>query len=119
MTVPRCLLVGVDASPESCAALDLALGLAERLEARLVVVHAIGLLEEGGYRSRPDLAAIVEEATDRTGARGATVELVYEDGPPPDVVLRVAGRQGADLIVAGSRGLGGARRSSARRAKPS
>ena len=68
MTLPRCLVVGVDASPESLAALDLALALADRLDARLVVVHAVGLLEEGGYRARPDLAEIVEDARQRVGA---------------------------------------------------
>ena len=110
MTVPRCLLVGVDASAESLAALDLALELAGPLEARLIVVHAVGLLEEGGYRPRPDLSAIVADAVERTGASASSVEPTYEDGPPPDVLLRVAEREGADLLVVGSRGVSGALR---------
>ena len=110
MTVPRCLVVGVDASPESLASLDLALELADRLEARLVVVHAVGLLEDGGYRPRPDLGAIVDEARHRVGAGGAVVDTMYEDGPPPDVLLRVAEREVADLLVVGSRGVSGALR---------
>ena len=94
MTLPRCLVTGVDASPESLAALELALELADRLEARLVVVHAVGLLEEGGYRPRPDLGAIVDDARQRVGAGGAVVDTVYEDGPPPDVLLRIAEQRG-------------------------
>ncbi len=110
MTVPRCLVTGVDASPESLAALDLALELADRLGARLVVVHAVGLLEEGGYRVRPDLLAIVDDARRRVDAAGAAVDTVYEDGPPPDVLLRIAEREDADLLVVGSRGVSGALR---------
>ena len=110
MTVPRCLVTGVDASAESLAALELALELADRLEARLVVVHAVGLLEEGGYRPRPDLGAIVDEARHRVGAGGAVVDTMYEDGPPPDVLLRIAEREAADLLVVGSRGVSGALR---------
>ena len=110
MTLPRCLVAGVDASPESLAALDLALALADRLDARLVVVHAVGLLEEGGYRARPDLAEIVEDARQRVGAGDAAVDTVYEDGPPPDVLLRIAEREAAELLVVGSRGVSGARR---------
>ena len=110
MTLPRCLVTGVDASPESVAALDLALELAGRLDARLVVVHAVGLLEEGGYRPRPDLAAIVSDARQRVGAGEAAVDTVYEDGPPPDVLLRIAERESAELLVVGSRGVSGALR---------
>ena len=101
MTIPRCLVAGVDASPESLAALELALELADRLGARLVVVHAVGLLEEGGYRPRPDLGAIVADARQRVGAGGAVVDPVYEDGPPPDVLLRVAEREIAGALETG------------------
>ena len=109
MTLPRCLVTGVDASPESLAALELALELADRLGARLVVVHAVGLLEEGGYRPRPDLGAIVADARQHVGAGEAVVDTVYEDGPPPDVLLRIAEQQAADMLVVGSRGVSGAR----------
>jgi nucleotide-binding universal stress UspA family protein len=106
-----CVVVGVDTSAESLAALDLALVLAGRLGTRLLAVHAVGLLEEGGYRSHPDLAAIVEEARARAGPDAARdVGRLEEDGVPMDVLLRVAEREGAALIVVGSRGLGGALR---------
>jgi nucleotide-binding universal stress UspA family protein len=109
MALPTCLVTGVDASPESVAALEVALELGTAIGARVIAVHAIGLLEEGGYRPRLDLAAILREAQRRVAAE-ASVELVQEDGVPQDVMLRVAEREGAELIVIGSRGLGGALR---------
>jgi nucleotide-binding universal stress UspA family protein len=103
------VLVGVDSSAESLAALDLALQLAAPLGARVIALHAIGLLEEGGYQPPPDLDAIVQVARDTTGSPATLViERLAEDGVPTDVLLRVAEREGADLIVVGSRGLGGA-----------
>jgi nucleotide-binding universal stress UspA family protein len=105
------VIVGVDTSSESLAALDWALRLAVGLGCRLVVVHAIGLLEEGGYRERPDLSAIVETA--RRGVSDAAdlgVGIVQEDGPAADVIVRIAEREGAGLIVVGSRGVGQAPR---------
>ncbi len=111
MTAPTCVIVGVDTSRESLAALDWALELAGRLDARLIAVHSVGLLEEGGYQPHPDLIAIIEEARGRVGASAATrVEPTQEDGVPAGVLLRVAKRERADLIVVGSRGLGGALR---------
>ncbi len=111
MTIPGCLVVGVDTSRESLMALDWALQLAARLDARIITVHSVGLLEEGGYRPHPDLESLIHEARRRLGPSAATkVEIVEEDGVPQDVVLRVAEREGADLIVVGSRGLGGALR---------
>jgi nucleotide-binding universal stress UspA family protein len=104
-------VVGVDTSAESMAALDWALRLATGSGCRVVVVHAVGLLEEGGYRSRPDVGALVEDARRRTPeASDVAIEILAEDGPAADVIVRVAEREGADLIVVGSRGLGQAPR---------
>ena len=80
---------------------------AAAFDGSLVVVHAVGLLEEGGYRPRPDVAAIVEDAYavlsgppgDHGGLRGRT---------GGGRLIRVAEREHAGLIVVGRRGLGGA-----------
>jgi nucleotide-binding universal stress UspA family protein len=105
------IVVGVDASPESLAALEWAVRLAVALGSRLVVVHAAGLLEEGGYRERPDVAAIVDAARRRvSGGEDAPIAVIVEDGPAADVVVRVAQREDAELIVVGSRGVGQAPR---------
>jgi len=111
MGPPACLVVGVDASPESVAALEWALELAGRLQCRVVAVHAVGLLEEGGYRTRPDVAGLIDNTTDRVGlADGFAVDRIFEDGPAADVLVRIAERETADLIVVGSRGRGRAPR---------
>ena len=111
MGPPACLIVGVDTSVESVAALDWALRLASGLHCRVVAVHGVGLLEDGGYRPRPDLAGLIAQARDRIEvAAGVPVECVMEDGPPADVIERVAEREAADVIVVGSRGLGQAPR---------
>ena len=104
------VVVGVDTSAESVAALDWALPAAAVFEGSVIVVHAVGLLEEGGYRPRPDVVAIVDDTCSRVpGTRPATT-VVVEDGPAADVVVRVAEREDADLIVVGRRGLGEAPR---------
>lgn len=111
MGPPSCVIVGVDASPESLVALEWALTLAGGLRCRVIAVHAVGLLEDGGYRPHPDLAGLIDDARDRVPlARGIPVERIVEDGPAADVIVRVAEREGADLIVVGSRGHGQAPR---------
>jgi nucleotide-binding universal stress UspA family protein len=104
------VVVGVDTSDESVAALEWALRTAAAFEGSVIVVHAIGLLEEGGYRPRPDVAAIVDDACTRAPAPRPTTTVIFEDGPAADVVVRVAEREDASLIVVGRRGLGEAPR---------
>jgi len=105
MGPPRCIVVGIDTSLESLSALEWAVGLAEATGAAVVAVHAVGLLEAGGYREPPDLDALVAPARAR-----ATVRSIAEPGPPGEALLRVAEREAADLVVVGSRGLGGTAR---------
>ena len=57
-----CLVVGVDASAESLAAVEWALRLAEDLRRRVVAVHAVGLLEGNSLRPHPDVAATITAA---------------------------------------------------------
>lgn len=68
----------------------------------------------GGTAERVDRHAVrlavaervLEEAKYAAEQRGvARVELVTEEGDPPDQILETAKRQGADAIVMGSRGL--------------
>jgi nucleotide-binding universal stress UspA family protein len=85
--------------------------LGELTGAEVVAVHAIGLLED---RHRPEdvsgawrqqLAQVVEQtwASPLAGARCPT-RVEMEDGPADDVLLRVARRERAELLVVGSRG---------------
>lgn len=104
---PTRVVVGVDTSPESLAALDRGLALAERAHATVIVVHAVGLLEEAALRPRPDVDRIIAAACARTGCPSDLVEPpVIEDGPAINVLVRVAERVGGDLVVVGRRGTG-------------
>ena len=105
------IVVGVDRSDESALALRDALTLARDLGRPVTVVHAVGLLEEGGFRSAPALDEIVAAARRAvSGADRVPVDVVREDGPAADVVLRCAGRLGAAYVVVGRRGIGAAPR---------
>jgi nucleotide-binding universal stress UspA family protein len=106
-----CLVVGVDASPESLAAVEWALRLAEALRSRVVAVHAVGLLEDQQLRPHPDVTATVAAARSlNAGFAGVEVDSEFVDGAAAEVLTRIADEQHAVLIVVGSRGLGRATR---------
>jgi len=105
------VVVGVDTSAESLAALDWALRLGADLGWRVVAVHAVGLLEGSHLQPHPDLDGIVDTARGHMAqSERLVVDTVLEDGPPADVISRIAVREHASLIVVGSRGLGQATR---------
>jgi nucleotide-binding universal stress UspA family protein len=105
------LVVGLDMSQESAIALTAALRLAGDLGRRVTVVHAVGLLEEGGYRAPPAVDEFIANARRAAGVGDTVdVDVVREDGPAADVLLRVAARLAATMIVVGRRGLGAAPR---------
>ncbi len=99
------IVVGVDTSAESIAALQWAAQLAARTGTHLHVVHAEGLLEEGDYTPRVDVNAIVSQAMSGSTPLTALTASV-EPGPPCETLLRVARRTGARHIVVGHRGVG-------------
>jgi nucleotide-binding universal stress UspA family protein len=104
------LIVGVDRSDESAVALRTAILVANAMTVPLTVVHAIGLLEEAGYRTAPPVDEMVTRARHDAEVSAHDVDVVTEDGPAADVLLRVAARIGARIIVVGRRGLGAAPR---------
>jgi len=112
----RVIVVGVDGSADSGAAVRFAGELAGALGAEVVAVHALGLLdrlEPDGPRvptqpHRDEIAAKVEgEWTAELAAAGVPHRAVLHDGNPVDVMLQVVEEVGADLVVVGSRGIGG------------
>jgi nucleotide-binding universal stress UspA family protein len=108
---PARIVVGVDGSATARRAVRCAVVLGELTGAEVVAVHAIGLLEErhrpedvdGAWRQR--LARQVEQtwASPLAGA-GCPSRVEMEDGTADDVLLRVARRERAELLVVGSRG---------------
>ena len=114
MTVSR-ILVGVDGSEPAENALLWATELAAQLDAEILVVHATGLLSAIHGELEPEIAVADELASLVAGAwsaaareLGVVTGTTLEAGPPSMALLRVAAREGVDLIVVGSRGIGGA-----------
>lgn len=108
------VVVGVDGSANSRHALVDAGMHARALGAPLVVVHAIGLTEEidgehvPTFGRRNEIAALLDRWCDAVREIGVTdFEQRLIDGPPVDVLLRVADELGAAVIVIGRRGIGG------------
>ena len=87
---PRSLIVGIDGSPESAAAADVAFALAKRfeIEARLLAVR------DGKDFDQSAVNAIAEDVS-------------FEDGKPVETL--VAAAEPSDLVIVGSRGLHGIR----------
>lgn len=110
------ILVPVDFSEKSDRALDYAIELAKKLEARITVVHAYEIpvygFSDASVVATPDLAARLSDSAQKT--LDALVESRRDRGVPIDGVLRngvaweeieaVAKEGKADLIVIGTRG---------------
>jgi nucleotide-binding universal stress UspA family protein len=107
----RHLLVGVDGSAASSAAMAWAAELAHELSSRVTVVHAAGLVE----RARADAAdertfedelrhQLLHNTCGPLRHRGVLHEVVVRPGPPAQILLELA-REGADLVVVGRRGM--------------
>lgn len=108
------VVVGVDGSPNSRRALVEAGHHADAVRAHLVVVHALGLTDlvagehVATFGHRPEIAAEVDGWCDALREIGRhDFEMQLLDGPPVDVLLRVACETGAAAIVVGRRGTGG------------
>lgn len=110
------ILVGLDGSADSHEAVRWAAGLARSLDAEVVAVHALGLLDQlepGGpvVPTQPHRSEIAERAqgtwSQPLAEAGVPHRVVLHDGNPVDVVLDLADEAGADVIVLGSRGIGG------------
>ena len=116
------LLVGTDGSEPATRAVEWAAALAKQLDAEVVAVHAFTFdpaqlsndlivlpdeeIERLKEESRASLAEIWSAPLRAAGVRFRTS---LETGNAAKVLLDAAGREGADLIVVGSRGRGGFR----------
>ena len=108
------LVVGYDLREASQDALSVAVDLAERLGARLHVVHVVDLLD---YPVDPDASDWEDRARTALGQEherveavmaGAGVEWTYypERGEPVRAIAAIADRHDALMIVVGTRGAG-------------
>jgi 3-phenylpropionate/trans-cinnamate dioxygenase ferredoxin reductase subunit len=98
----RTMVVGTDGSATANVARDAAIRLARRMRAHLVLVCAYD-----PPRMSAALARTVGEKA-KEAARGAGVEASLELGraEPADLILQVAEKRGADLLILGNKGMG-------------
>jgi nucleotide-binding universal stress UspA family protein len=109
------ILVAVDGSDNSLAAVVWVAGLAAATRAEVVAVHALGLLDRLDGGEQVPSQANRDEITRRfeddwcapLDAAGVRSRRIVRDGNPVSVVLAAADDEDVDLIVLGSRGLGG------------
>jgi nucleotide-binding universal stress UspA family protein len=119
------IVSGVDGSSESIAALDVAAGMAERLGARLVLVHVVepapiqyvhaarfgGTTLPGPVAVQEQLAAQEETGELLLKRAAASAGIVDAEqrvaiGFPAERLADIADEENAELIVVGSRGRG-------------
>jgi nucleotide-binding universal stress UspA family protein len=110
----RKILVAVDGSQQSNAALAIAADLAQRYRATLCLLHAFphvsDLLGMPQYKHLLEVrSALGQQVLENTRAQvghALPVETQLIEGPPAPAILRVAVEDGCDIIVMGSRGHG-------------
>jgi nucleotide-binding universal stress UspA family protein len=102
------VVVGYDGSPDACSAVAWAARTALALQARLQVVHVVGLLEHAGMGTAGAVDGDdARSIATREGMDPEDVEWCRIDGDPCSALLRMAQPpDGAALLVVGSRGAG-------------
>jgi nucleotide-binding universal stress UspA family protein len=109
------IVVGLDGSKNAHHALEWAILLASSFDAEVVAVHAVGLLAHGADGSMVPSHSHIGEIREAFESQwcagldsaGLKSRKVCREGPPAQVLLDVAEQAGADLLVVGSRGIGG------------
>jgi nucleotide-binding universal stress UspA family protein len=99
------IAVGYDGSPDSVAALRWASRLAAQSQARLTVLHAVGLLEHAGLAESCAHEEDVYEIAVNEGLDHRGIDWTVTDGDPCSALLRLTDSTSpVDLLVVGSRG---------------
>ncbi len=131
MNAYRTILVAVDGSENAHRAVDMAVCLAEKYQSKLILAHVVDVeYFSVAWLNRPRHMDAADASTDSdvhaeslndyrrqysrevlqmAAARvpdGIDCEIVHETGSPREVLPQLAEERQADLIVAGSRGLG-------------
>src|SRR5262249_2995667 len=110
------ILVPTDFTESSDRALDYAIALAERLGAKVAVMHAYEIpivgFPDGALVATADIAAKISDAStqalqtivERYAERGVELESILREGAAYEEIGKVADAINADLIVIGTRG---------------
>jgi nucleotide-binding universal stress UspA family protein len=108
----RKILLGYDGSESAERAVDLAVSLAHKYDAEIIVVHAYPRLPRMMQPSQEDVREIHEarESVEALVKRLAKDQLEVTpdvlEGPAAEAILNVADAHDVDLIIVGRRGLG-------------
>ncbi|HJT37414.1 MAG TPA: universal stress protein [Actinomycetota bacterium] len=96
------ILVATDGSPVAEHAQRVAAVIAKASRAQVILVHGTSHADEG--------AQVVARAKDAVKADGITAATEVHEGDPVEIVVEIADRKDAGLIVVGNRGLSRAKR---------
>lgn len=110
------IAVGTDGSTTADTAVDAAFDLADKFGASVVVISAYSgkdnlarngaLLEEQWLTNPADTVDItLQKAEERATARGISVRTDAAEGDPAQLLLRLAEKHDADVIVIGNKGM--------------
>ena len=91
--------VGVDGSATAAEAVKMAAEVARRFEAELVLLTAYNRPDDQGPRE------VVAQTEARLRQEGVRCRALAEEGNPSDVLVRLAKRCGADILVVGNKGM--------------
>jgi len=117
--LPKKIMVGLDGSAGSARALAWAIELAKALQAEIVAVHVVELLTPSALGVGLAPIALPDDWVDDLRRRfenewtaplkqaGIRYRTVFETGAPASALIAIAHDEHPDLIVTGSRGLGG------------
>ncbi len=98
------ILLGYDGSEDSEKAAQLAVTLAKKFEATVIVCHAFGHMP---LTSKPsEVRRLVNPLVERLNKLGVTTQVAIPDVIPAQGILDSADQNHADLIILGSRGRG-------------
>lgn len=111
------ILAAVDGSDNSFRALDHAIFLAKRVEAHLTAIHVVEnpptvyvesqkLLNELLTKYKAESAKVLDRCKQAAEMSGVNIETVLAEGDAATNIVGYARREGFDLVVIGSRGLG-------------
>jgi nucleotide-binding universal stress UspA family protein len=111
--IVNAILLAIDGSPMSRLASDTALDLAQAVGATLTVVTVVPDTPPSfqGQQQHPSSEAMgqIDAVLEAASTRGLTAEYQVLVGNTADEITRFARDRSVDLIVLGSRGLGGVR----------
>jgi glycine betaine transporter len=122
MTLPRTILVPVDFSTDSEMALDYAVELAGKLDAKLYILNVVGLsglaVPELGAAMAPtvidsmirDSETALAKLADARRSKAKIADTLLRTGDARDIIIHTAEEVAADLIVMGTHGRRGVSR---------